>query len=146
MVSLPFHAPFRAKYTYAGGFYLYFAYMYMGMAALGLATEAKITILTPRFMVFFLLPLIIVSILVASMPIDLLPWFYQYGHAFPSFNNTQAVRTILLNTRGHLGLNAGVIMGWCALSCVIIPLFTTLMRRQDQRVQQKELEKNAKTA
>ncbi|KAG8682107.1 hypothetical protein FRC08_015187, partial [Ceratobasidium sp. 394] len=26
MVSLPFHAPFGAKYTYAGGFFLYFAY------------------------------------------------------------------------------------------------------------------------
>lgn len=83
MVSLPFHAPFGAKYTYAGGFFLYFLYTYMGMAALGLATEAMVTILTPRFMAFFLIPLIICNVAVAGLPFDMLPTFYQYGHAFP---------------------------------------------------------------
>ncbi|KAG8708136.1 hypothetical protein FRC08_000093 [Ceratobasidium sp. 394] len=72
MVSLPFHASFGARSTYAGGFFHYFAYTYMGMAALGLATKAMITILTPRFMTFFLLPFIIVNISVATMPFDLL--------------------------------------------------------------------------
>ncbi|KAG8735475.1 hypothetical protein FRC10_010472 [Ceratobasidium sp. 414] len=140
MVSLPFHAPFGAKYSYGGGFFLYFAYTYMGMAALGLATEGMVTILTPRFMAFFLIPLIIVNVSVATLPFDLQPWFYQYGHAFPIFNNTQAVRTILFNTKNHLGLNAGVILGWCALSCVTIPLFTILMRRRDVRAHQKAIE------
>lgn len=83
MVSLPFHAPFGAKYTYAGGFFIYFLYTYMGMAALGLATEAMVTILTPRFMAFFLLPLIIVNVSVTIMPFDLQPWFYKYGYGFP---------------------------------------------------------------
>ncbi|KAG8735063.1 hypothetical protein FRC10_011020 [Ceratobasidium sp. 414] len=110
------------------------------MAALGLATEAMITILTPRFMAFFLIPLIIVNVPVATLPFDLQPWFYQYGHAFPIFNNTQAVRTILFNTKNHLGLNAGVILGWCALSCVTISLFTILMRRRDVRAHQRAVE------
>jgi hypothetical protein len=83
MISLPFHAPFGTKYTYAGGFFLYFLYTYMGMAALGLATEAMVTILTPRFMAFFLIPLIISNVAVATLPFELQPWFYQYGHAFP---------------------------------------------------------------
>ncbi|KAG8685706.1 hypothetical protein FRC11_010194 [Ceratobasidium sp. 423] len=83
MVSLPFHPPFGAKYTYAGGFFLYFIYTYIGMAALGLATEAMITILTPRFMAFFLVPLIIVNVSVATLPFDLQPWFYKYGYGFP---------------------------------------------------------------
>ncbi|KAG8724775.1 hypothetical protein FRC09_014411 [Ceratobasidium sp. 395] len=140
MISLPFHAPFGAKYTYAGGFFLYFAYTYMGMAALGLATEAMVTILTPRFMAFFLIPLIIVNVSVAVLPFDLQPWFYKYGYGFPIFNNTHAVRTILFNTKNHLGLNAGVILAWCALSCVTIPLFTILMRRRDVRAHQKAME------
>jgi hypothetical protein len=55
-------------------------------------------------------------------------------------NNTQAVRTILFDTKNHLGLNAGVILGWCALSCVTIPLFTVLMRRRDVRAHQKQIE------
>ncbi|CAE6527088.1 unnamed protein product [Rhizoctonia solani] len=143
MVSLPFHAPFGAKYTYAGGFFLYFAYTYMGMAALGLATEAMVTILTPRFMAFFLLPLIISNVSVTTMPFDLQPWFYQYGHAFPVFNNSQAVRTILFATKNHLGLNAGVIIGWIVLSCVTIPLFTILMRRRDIREHEKQVREKA---
>ncbi|CAE6452389.1 unnamed protein product [Rhizoctonia solani] len=139
MISLPFHAPFGAKYTYAGGFFLYFAYTYMGMTALGLATEAMVTLLTPRFMAFFLLPLIIVNVSVTTMPFDLQPWFYQYGHAFPVFNNSQAVRTILFATKNHLGLNAGVIIGWIALSCITIPLFTMLIRRRDMREHEKQV-------
>jgi hypothetical protein len=83
MVSLPFSAPFGAKYSYGGGFFLYFAYTYMGMAALGLATEVMITILAPRFMAFFLIPLIISNVAVATLPFDLQPRFYEYGHAFP---------------------------------------------------------------
>ncbi|KAF8602436.1 hypothetical protein BDV93DRAFT_607477 [Ceratobasidium sp. AG-I] len=139
MISLPFHAPFGAKYTYAGRFFLYFAYTYMSIAALGLATDAMVTILTPRFMAFFLIPLIINNVAVVSLPFDLLPTFYRYYHAFPVFNSTQAVRTILLGTKNHLRLNAGVILGWVALSCVTIPVFTILMRRRDVRAHEKAM-------
>lgn len=58
MISLPFHLPFGAKYTYGGGFFLFWVFVWMGMAALGLATEAMITFLGPRFMAFFLIPLV----------------------------------------------------------------------------------------
>ncbi|ELU36544.1 response to drug-related protein [Rhizoctonia solani AG-1 IA] len=108
MVSLPFHAPFGTKYTYAGGFFLYFVYTYMGMCALGLATEAMVTILTPS-------------------------------------NNTQSVRTILFNTKNHLGLNAGVILAWIVLSLTTIPLFTVIMRRRDERAHERELAKQQGT-
>ena len=57
MISLPFKIPFDATYSYAGGFFLFVTMVYVGMAALGLACEAAITILGPRFMTFFLLPL-----------------------------------------------------------------------------------------
>ncbi|KAF8596973.1 hypothetical protein BDV93DRAFT_500004 [Ceratobasidium sp. AG-I] len=139
MVSLPFQAPFDAKYTYAGGFFLYFVYTYFGMAALGLATEAMVTILTPRFMAFFLIPLIICNVSVASVPFELQPWFYRYGYGFPIFNNVQAVRTILFKTKNHLGLNAGVILCWVVLSCITIPVFTIMMRRQDVRAHEKDM-------
>ncbi|CEL62334.1 Nitrosoguanidine resistance protein SNG1 OS=Saccharomyces cerevisiae (strain ATCC 204508 / S288c) GN=SNG1 PE=1 SV=1 [Rhizoctonia solani AG-1 IB] len=139
MVSLPFHAPFGTRYTYAGGFFLYFLYTFMGMTALGLATEAMVTILTPRFMAFFLIPLIISNVSVAVLPFELQPWFYKYGYGFPIFNNTQSVRTILFDTKNHLGLNAGVLMSWIVLSLITIPLFTVIMRRRDERAHQQEM-------
>lgn len=46
------------RYSEAGGFFLAFVYFYLGMAALGLALEAMITLLTPVFTPFFLFTLV----------------------------------------------------------------------------------------
>ena len=76
LVNLAFSLPFGAKYanlssspnyclpnkdcryTYAGGFFLFFVYVYLAMAALGLALESMITLLTPKFVPFFLFALV----------------------------------------------------------------------------------------
>lgn len=76
MVSLPFHTPFGAKYISVSRFFLHFAYTYMGMAALGLSTEAMGTTMTPRPMVFCLNPLIINNVAFVGLSPDLLPTFY----------------------------------------------------------------------
>ena len=62
MINLPFKVDFDAKYTYAGGFFLWAVTLYLGMASVGLATEFAITFLGPKFMAFFLVPLIIVNV------------------------------------------------------------------------------------
>ena len=62
MVSLPFKVHFDAHFTYAGGFFLWAFTLYLGMSAVGLATEFAITWLGPKFMAFFLVPLIIVNV------------------------------------------------------------------------------------
>ncbi|KAG8907501.1 hypothetical protein FRB99_003874 [Tulasnella sp. 403] len=131
MVNLPFKLTFGEKWGYGAGFFIFWLYVYMGMAALGLSTEAMITLLTPRFIAYFLLTLIIFNVSVASVPIVLQPGFYRYGYGFPVFNLSQAVRTIIFNTKSHLGLNAGVLIAWIILSCITIPLFTWWMRRKD---------------
>ena len=46
------------RYSEAGGFFLASVYFYLGMAALGLALEAMITLLTPVFTPFFLFTLV----------------------------------------------------------------------------------------
>jgi hypothetical protein len=57
MISLPFKLPFDAKYSYAEGFFLFLTVVYIGMAALGLACEAMVTILGTQFLSFFMIPL-----------------------------------------------------------------------------------------
>ncbi|KAG8950615.1 hypothetical protein FRC04_007239 [Tulasnella sp. 424] len=140
MVNLPFKITFDAKYTYAGGFFLFWVFVYLGMAAMGLATEAMITLLTPRFIAYFLIALIITNVSVASVPIVLQPSFYRYGYGFPVFNLSEAMRTIIFNTKNRMGLNAGVLLAWVVLSMITVPLFTWLMRRKDE---QAEKQKNA---
>jgi len=46
-VSLAFQVPFSRYYGH-GGFLLYWMSSFLGMAALGLAVESLITILTPQ--------------------------------------------------------------------------------------------------
>lgn len=62
----------------------------------GLATESPITVLGSKFMVFFLLPIIIVNVSVVSLPHTLQPWIYRYGVALPFYNSDRIVRTASL--------------------------------------------------
>ncbi|KAG8926597.1 hypothetical protein FRC01_008640, partial [Tulasnella sp. 417] len=140
MVNLPFKLTFDAKYSYAGGFFLFWVFVYIGMAGLGLAKEAMITLLTPRFVAYFLIALIIFNVSVASVPIALQPSFYRYGYGFPVFNLAEAIRTIIFNTKSKLGLNAGVLLAWVVLSMVTVPLFTWIIRRKDEQDARKAVE------
>ncbi|KAG9019841.1 hypothetical protein FRB90_003430 [Tulasnella sp. 427] len=144
MISLPFKVTFGAKYSYAGGFFLFFLYVYMGMAALGLSTEAMVTLLTPRFIANFLLILIIYNVSVAAVPIVMQPSFYRWGYGFPVFNLSQTVRTIIFNTKSHLGVNAGVLIAWIVLNFITIVAFTWFIRRRtvnEERSKERALEK-----
>ncbi|KAG8994623.1 hypothetical protein FRB94_012637 [Tulasnella sp. JGI-2019a] len=133
MISLPFHATFGDKYGYAGGFFLFWIFVYLGMASLGLAIEAMITILTPRFTPFFLLILVIFNVSVGTLPFELQPGFYKWGYGFPIYNLSIATRTILFDTKNHLARNAGVLIGWIVLSFITIALFTWMTRREEVR-------------
>ena len=47
-----------SRFSYAGGFFLAFVFNYLGMLALGLSLEAMITLLTPKFIPYFLFLLV----------------------------------------------------------------------------------------
>lgn len=48
----------RCRFSPAGGFFMTFLYVYLGMTALGLSLEAMITLLTPKFIPFFVFTLV----------------------------------------------------------------------------------------
>ncbi|KAG8815111.1 hypothetical protein FRC17_000864 [Serendipita sp. 399] len=136
MISLPFKLPFGAKYSYAGGFFLFWVLNYAGMLSLGLATEFALTLLTQRFVAFFLIPFIVVNVSVSVLPHELQPWFYKYGYGFPVFNLGQAVRTIIFNTKNHLGRNFAVLIAWTILSLITVPLMIYVTRQREIREEQ----------
>lgn len=65
------------RFSYAAGFFTFAAFIYMGMCALGLALEAMITLLTPRFVPFFLVLLVRRSSAIAPLPLP------SFSPAFP---------------------------------------------------------------
>ncbi|KIJ68923.1 hypothetical protein HYDPIDRAFT_144365 [Hydnomerulius pinastri MD-312] len=129
LVSIAFQLPTNARYSAVGGFFLFWMYVYMGMAALGLALESMITLLTPKFTPFFLFSLIIVNISSAALPDALQPSFYSLSVAFPVWNLSQAMRTIVFNTQSYLAQNAGVLIGWSLMSSMTLIGFTWYFRR-----------------
>ncbi|AAW45796.1 hypothetical protein CNBJ2900 [Cryptococcus deneoformans B-3501A] len=142
MVNLPFKIDFGAHYTYAGGFFLWWFALFLGMSAVGLSTEAAITVLGPKFMAFFLVPLIIVNVSVVSLPQELQPWIYRYGVAMPFYNCNHIVRTIIFNTKNEIGQNMGILVAWVALNFITISLGTWLFRRQSINQHNKEVGEN----
>lgn len=58
LINVAFKLPLGTKFGDGLGFIISFFYFYLGMAALGLSLEAMITILTPRFVPFFLFILV----------------------------------------------------------------------------------------
>ncbi|KAK0222556.1 hypothetical protein EDD85DRAFT_983175 [Armillaria nabsnona] len=112
------------------GFLVFWMVNFVGMLAVGLALEAMMTLMTLRFVAFFMIFWIIVNVSVCFMPIDVLPHIYRYGYAFPFYNLSCAVRTIVFGTKNQLGMQFGILIAWTAVSMITIPLFQWLMRRK----------------
>ncbi|KAH9998533.1 hypothetical protein BJV74DRAFT_767839 [Russula compacta] len=129
LLSLAFQVPFNRFYG-SSGFVIYWMMSWLAMCALGGAVESMITILTPRFISFFLLLLIIVNISVCVFPLGLLPAVYRYGYATPFYNVQQTVRSIIFGTRNQIGLNFGVEIAWVFVSWCTLILFQYVKRRQ----------------
>ncbi|KII92913.1 hypothetical protein PLICRDRAFT_103321 [Plicaturopsis crispa FD-325 SS-3] len=128
LLSLAFQAPFSRELGRAG-FFVYWMLSWLAMTALGMAVEAMVTILTVRFIAFFLIIWIISNVSVSFYPIEVLPKIFRYGYAAPFYNVSRAVRSILFQTKNDIGLNFGVIFAWIAISCITIPLFQWYVRR-----------------
>ncbi|KIP12864.1 hypothetical protein PHLGIDRAFT_97603 [Phlebiopsis gigantea 11061_1 CR5-6] len=131
LVSLAFGLPFDGRFSAARGFLLAFMFNYLGMLALGLSLEAMITLLTPKFIPYFLFILIIYNVAPTLLPPELLSPFFAYGEGFPIWNLSQAMRGILFNTTTDFGQTVGVMVGWISVSCGTLVLFTWWMRRRE---------------
>jgi len=99
----------------------------------GLAVEAMVTILTPKFISFFLVLWIISNVSVSYYPIEILPTIYRYGYAMPFYNVSRAVRTIIFRTRNQVGMNFGILICWIVISCITIPLAQLYVSKKAMR-------------
>lgn len=129
LLSRAFQVNFSRVLGHAG-FLVFWMANFVGMLAVGLALEAMMTLMTLRFVAFFMIFWIIVNVSVCFMPIDVLPHIYRYGYAFPFYNLSRAVRTIVFGTKNQLGMQFGILIAWTAVSMITIPLFQWLMRRK----------------
>ncbi|KAF7298488.1 DUF3533 domain-containing protein [Mycena kentingensis (nom. inval.)] len=133
LLSRAFQLPFSRHFGSAG-FPIFWMLNFIGMLACGLALEAMLTLLTIRFVPFFLILWIIANVAAAVYPIQALPHIYRYGYGFPVYNISRAVRAIVFGTKNELGMNFGVLFAWIVLSCLTISLFQWFVRRRARSV------------
>jgi len=112
------------------GFVVSWMLNWAGMAAVGLALETMMTLLTARFIPFFMIFWIIVNVSVCVFPIEMLPRIFHYGYAIPFYNLSRAFRTITFNTKNQLGLNFGILIAWILISCITLPLVQWIVWRR----------------
>lgn len=129
LLNLAFKLDVFRKFHRAG-FVIFWMLSWVAMLSVGLALESLITILTPRFVPFFMILWVIVNVAVSVYPIDTLPRVYRYGYAAPFYNISRSIRTIAFATKNNLALNFGVLIVWVAISCVTLPIFQWYARRK----------------
>lgn len=86
-----------------------------------------------------------VNISVTVLPTELGVWFYKYGLGFPVYNMSQIVRTIIFNTKDHLGRNFGVLFAWVAVSLITLPTIQYIMRRREMAAENARTHDNDST-
>ncbi|TFK21059.1 hypothetical protein FA15DRAFT_598573 [Coprinopsis marcescibilis] len=117
------------------GFIILWMLNWIGMLSVGLALESMITILTPRYIPFFLILWIVANNSVCMNPIEMLPSFYRYGYGVPFYNISRATRTLSMGTHNEIGLNIAVLFVWIIISCFTLVVFQWYVRKREIRRQ-----------
>ncbi|KAI9890554.1 MAG: hypothetical protein M1814_003894 [Vezdaea aestivalis] len=104
-----------------GSFMVLWMLYFVGMCALGLASENMAMIIGMPWASVWLLFWVITNVSTAFYPLALAPGFFQWGYAWPLHNISQGTRTILFGTHSKIGLNFGILFAWTAVGIVLFP-------------------------
>ncbi|KAH8927576.1 hypothetical protein BT69DRAFT_1213796 [Atractiella rhizophila] len=135
-LGLMFQGDFNRHFGGAG-FFLYWLGLFLGMSSVGLALQALVTLLTVRFISILFVLILLTNVSVSLLPFDLLPSVYEYGKAWPAYNLSRLVRSILFGTKNDLSLNYGILLSWVAVSCVTLPLIQIWQRSKEVKAHEK---------
>jgi len=132
LLSVAFQLNMTRKFGH-GGFVILWMLNYVNMLAVGLALESLMTLLTQKFLPFFMLTWIITNVAVCIFPIEVMPHIFNYGYAAPFYNVSRATRTIIFGTKNRVGFSFAVLIVWVIISCITLPLIQWFVRRRDSR-------------
>lgn len=149
LVSLAFQIPFSkvamseimveqpTDAYHRGSFPVYWMVNFVGMMALGLASENMAMILGQPWVAFWLIFWVITNVTTSFYAITLEASFYDWGYAWPLHNVVEASRSILFNLHSEIGLNFGVLFAWAATNTAFFPFCCYFMRWKTQRAKNK---------
>jgi hypothetical protein len=120
-------------------FVVYWCLNFVGMYALGLASENVAMVIGQPWAALWLIFWVITNVASSFYALPLAPDFYRYGYAWPLHHVVEGSRTILFDTHSRLGLNFGVLVAWGAVNTVAFVPCAIFMRWKTQRERMREL-------
>ncbi|KAJ9616111.1 hypothetical protein H2204_014105 [Knufia peltigerae] len=158
LVSLAFQIPFSDTSPHVstetainhnaygkGTFVVYWMLNWVGMYALGLASENVTMVVGQPWTAFWLIFWVISNVATSIYTISLAPSFFRFGYAWPLYHIVKATRTLLFDTHSHIGLNFGVLFAWCAVNTILYPFCCVFMRwKSDKKLARKVPQKTIK--
>lgn len=151
LVSLAFQIPFNNTFPHndvtvannadaygKASFVVYWMLNWVGMAALGLASENVAMLLGMPWTALWLLFWVISNVSTSFYTIPLSPGFFKFGYAWPLHNIVEASRTILFDTHSRIGLNFGILFAWVAIHIVVFFPATIFFRWKNTKEQMKK--------
>lgn len=120
-------------------FVAYWCLNFLGMYALGLASENVSMLVGQPWTALWLIFWVITNVASAFYTIPLAPRFFRYGYAWPLHHVVNASRTLLFDTYSRLGLNFGVLLAWGAVNTVVFVPCAIFMRWKAQKERMREV-------
>lgn len=111
-----------------GTFPVYWMVNWIGMTALGLASENMAMLLGTPWTALWLIFWVISNVATGFYPIPIAPRFYRWGYAWPIHNVAELTRQILFDLHSRAGLNWGILFAWCAVGTALFPVCCYYMR------------------
>ncbi|KAK5945995.1 hypothetical protein PMZ80_000134 [Knufia obscura] len=152
LVSLAFQIPFSNTSPHddvtvanipnaygKGTFVVYWMINWVGMAALGLASENVTMVLGQPWTALWLIFWVISNVCTSFYAIPLEPTFFYWGYAWPLHNIVEGSRTILFDTHSRIGLNFGVLFTWVAINIFLFFPAAVFFRWRNTKEQMKQV-------
>lgn len=111
-----------------GTFVVYWMINFIGMIALGLASENVAMVIGQPWSAMWLIFWVITNVATAFYSLDLAPKWYYWGYAWPLHNIVEASRSTLFDLHSRIGLNFGVLFVWAAVNSILFPFACYFMR------------------
>ncbi|KAH7040248.1 MNNG and nitrosoguanidine resistance protein [Microdochium trichocladiopsis] len=124
-----------------GSFPVWWMVNFLGMLALGLASENVAMVLGQPWSALWLIFWVITNVTTSFYAFEVIPPFYSWGYAWPLRQVVDASRHILFDLKSDIGQNIGILLAWGVVNTMLFPLCCYFMRWKTEREKRME-EKN----
>ena len=121
----------------AGTFLVYWMVNWVGMIALGMASENVGMVIGVPWVGLWLIFWVISNVATGFYALELAPAFYGWGYIWPLHSLVEAARTVLFDTKHFLGKDFGILIAWCVLNSIVFPYACRFARWKTMRAARK---------